>query len=81
MNVAKRLTLDYDKKKLFFKQYILYLTFKILYAVNIRPRFIFASFTSFSAGKFITGRIIPSLNINITIQIQEGTKLFAIVEE
>lgn len=53
----------------------------ILYAVNVRPRFIFASFTSLSAGKFMTGRIILSLNTNITVQIQEGTKLFATVEE
>lgn len=61
MNVAKRLTSDYDKKKTL-KIIFQTIYFKILYAVNVRPRFIFASFTSLSAGKFITGQIILSLN-------------------
>lgn len=43
--------------------------------------FYFRLFTSLSAGKFMTGRIILSLNTTIIVQIQEGAKLFAVVEE
>lgn len=66
------------KKIIFQTIYTLFLIFKILYAVNM---FYFRLFSSLSAGKFMTGRIIISLNTTLIVQIQEGTKLFAVVEE